>query len=96
MPSLTARGSIDEDERFAVVLLDLVMPELTGAQTFKELRQIRADLPVVVCTGYAAEDHLDQSLRRDIAGLVNKPFTAERLLEVVTGLGLQPSRKRTA
>lgn len=82
-------------ERFAVVLLDLVMPELTGAQTFRELRKIRPDLPVVVCTGYAAEDHLDQSLRHDIAGLVNKPFTAERLHDVVSGLGLQPSRKRS-
>lgn len=83
-------------ERFAVVLLDLVMPELTGAQTFRELRKIRPDLPVVVCTGYAAEDHLDQSLRHDIAGLVNKPFTAERLHDVVSGLGLQPSRKRSS
>ena len=82
-------------ERFAVVLLDLVMPELTGAQTFQELRKIRADLPVVVCTGYAAEDHLDQSLRRDIAGLVNKPFTQERLSEVILGLGLQPARRRS-
>jgi signal transduction histidine kinase/CheY-like chemotaxis protein len=82
-------------ERFAVVLLDLVMPELTGAQTFQELRKIRPDLPVVVCTGYAAEDHLDQSLRRDIAGLVNKPFTADRLFEVVSALGVRPSRKRS-
>ena len=66
-------------ERFSVVLLDLVMPELTGAETFRELQKIREDLPVIVCTGYASDGHIDAAMRRKIAGLVQKPFTPERL-----------------
>ncbi len=79
----TGRMAIDlvraRPERFSVVLLDLVMPELTGAETFRELQKIRDDLPVIVCTGYAADGHIDAAMRRKIAGLVQKPFTPERL-----------------
>jgi signal transduction histidine kinase/CheY-like chemotaxis protein len=79
-------------ERFAVVLLDLVMPELTGGQTFKELQKIREDLPVVICTGYAADAHLDDDARQRIAGLIHKPFTPERLDETLVGLGVRKAR----
>ena len=73
-------------ERFSVVLLDLVMPELTGAETFRELQKIREDLPVIVCTGYAAEGHIDAPMKRKIAGLVQKPFSPERLRQAIEGV----------
>jgi CheY-like chemotaxis protein len=83
----TGRMAIDlvraRPDRFSVVLLDLVMPELTGAETFRELQKIRDDLPVIVCTGYAADGHIDAAMRRKIAGLVQKPFTPERLKSAI-------------
>ena len=75
-------------ERFGAVLLDLVMPELTGGQTLKELRKVREDLPVIICTGYAADAHLDEEARAGIAGLVYKPFSGERLAEVLEAAGV--------
>ena len=79
-------------ERFGVVLLDLVMPELTGAQTFKELRKLRPNLPVIICTGYAADDHMDDTVRRDIAGLIHKPFMPERIAEALAKVGARKAR----
>jgi CheY-like chemotaxis protein len=38
-------------DRFSAVLLDLVMPGMTGSETFHELAAIRPDIPVIVCTG---------------------------------------------
>jgi signal transduction histidine kinase/CheY-like chemotaxis protein len=79
-------------DRFSVVLLDLVMPGMTGSETFRALTSIRPDIPVVVCTGYAADSHIDIDVKRRIAGLVQKPFTAERLSRALLAAGAQPTR----
>jgi PAS domain S-box-containing protein len=79
-------------DRFSAVLLDLVMPGMTGSETFRALTAIRPDLPVVVCTGYAADSHIDTDVKRRIAGLVQKPFTAERLGRALAAAGAQPAR----
>ncbi|MCX7618626.1 GAF domain-containing protein [Tepidiforma sp.] len=80
-------------ERFAAVMLDLVMPGMTGSETFRALTEIRPDLPVIVCTGYAADSHIDTDVKRRIAGLVQKPFTAERLARALEAAGARPPRK---
>lgn len=81
-------------DRFSVVLLDLVMPGMTGSETFRALTAIRPDLPVVVCTGYAADSHIDTDVKRRIAGLVQKPFTADRLARALHAAGARPTRAR--
>lgn len=80
-------------ERFRAVLLDLVMPGLTGADTFRAIRAIRPDLPVIVCTGYAAESHLDDELRRAAVAVLQKPFTPERLQQALERAGLAARRR---
>ena len=80
-------------DRFAAVLLDLVMPGMTGSETFRALTAIRPDLPVVVCTGYAADSHIDTDVKRRIAGLIQKPFTAERLARALEAAGARPRRR---
>ncbi|MGH2633547.1 MAG: ATP-binding protein, partial [Tepidiformaceae bacterium] len=80
-------------DRFSAVLLDLVMPGMTGSETFHALTEIRPDLPVVVCTGYAADSHIDDDVKRRIAGLVQKPFTSERLSRAMLAAGALPSRE---
>jgi PAS domain S-box-containing protein len=81
-------------DRFAAVLLDLVMPGMTGAETFRALTAIRGDLPVIVCTGYAPDSHIDTDAKRRIAGLIQKPFTAERLARALEAAGARPVGRR--
>ena len=80
-------------DRIAAVLLDLVMPGMTGSETFRALTELRPDLPVIVCTGYAADAHIDTDVQRRIAGLVQKPFTAERLGQALSDAGVTPTRR---
>ena len=68
------------------------MPGMTGSETFRALTAMRPDLPVVVCTGYAADSHIDTDVKRRIAGLVQKPFTAERLAAALEAAGALPTR----
>lgn len=40
-----------DPDRFAVVLLDLTMPRLSGAETFRQIREIRPDARVILMSG---------------------------------------------
>jgi signal transduction histidine kinase/CheY-like chemotaxis protein len=78
------------------VLLDMTMPELSGPEVFSELRTIRADLPVVLMSGYH-EDELDPGIGASISGFVQKPFTPADLARCMrVALEGRPSETGTA
>ena len=43
-----------------MVVLDLMMPVMDGAATFRELRRLKPELPVLFASGYSAKDVLDR------------------------------------
>ncbi len=52
--SLQALGVFQENpHRFDLVVTDMTMPHMTGAQLAKALRTIRPDIPLIVCTGFS-------------------------------------------
>jgi DNA-binding NarL/FixJ family response regulator len=59
------------------------MPRLSGVEAVGEIRRRRADVPVLVMSGYS-EELLPESLSElRLAGFVEKPFTATDLLAAV-------------
>ena len=78
-----------------LVILDLTMPEQSGEQTFEQLRLIRNDLPVVITSGFQAEDASQLLKKPYVVGFLDKPHTMtslEMLLAAVT----QQTAKLTA
>jgi PAS domain S-box-containing protein len=86
------RAFASAPERFALVLLDLTMPIMSGAEAFAAIRQIRPGVPVLVMSGYNEQDSPFQGGPAPPAFL-HKPFTLlglrDRLQEV---LGPVPGR----
>jgi signal transduction histidine kinase/ActR/RegA family two-component response regulator len=68
-------------EEIAAVLLDLTMPHMNGEEAFRAMRRIRADVPVILTSGYSEQDASSQFAGKGIAGFVQKPFRFEKLLE---------------
>jgi len=68
---------------FAVVLLDVVLPKTSGADTFRALRRIRYDLPIIVTTGYGKDVVDEQFCGLNYDGFVSKPTPADRLKDVL-------------
>jgi signal transduction histidine kinase/ActR/RegA family two-component response regulator len=67
---------------FDVVISDLTMPGLTGTQLAVEMRRVRANMPVILSTGYL--DRLDADTARAHAReLLIKPYTTEDLASAV-------------
>jgi two-component system cell cycle sensor histidine kinase/response regulator CckA len=68
-------------ERIHLVLLDVVMPELGGPETWSRLRGVRDGMRVLFTTGYASEQYREH-LPPD-AEVLEKPYRAEELLNRV-------------
>jgi len=76
-----------------LVITDMAMPEMTGLQFFREIRKIRPDIPVLLCTGYSEHVTAESSAEMGIDGYLAKPFTAEQLAgevyRLLAGKGLK-------
>jgi len=68
---------------FDLVLTDLVMPGMPGAELAEELLRIRPELPIVLCTGYNEKAQEMMARNPAIKGHAQKPFTATALAQVI-------------
>ncbi len=62
-----------------LVLLDMVMPTMSGAQVFEELNKIRPGVAVLLVSGHAAPAEMSDVLGRGCRGLLQKPFGLQEL-----------------
>jgi signal transduction histidine kinase len=72
-----------EPAAFALVVSDLTMPELTGAEVAQEVRRLRPELPLLITTGYLRATELDRARTLGVRHFLEKPFTVENLAENV-------------
>jgi signal transduction histidine kinase/CheY-like chemotaxis protein len=69
--------------RFQLVLLDLRMPGMSGEATFAKLRELEPTLPVLIWSGYGAEQDVGAMLKRGAVGFVQKPYRVAELSRTV-------------
>jgi excisionase family DNA binding protein len=66
-----------------LVLLDLIMPGISGVETFRQLHALRPELPVVIVTGYPDSDLMSRALEIGPFTMINKPIDVSHLQKVV-------------
>ena len=59
---------------------------MDGEATFTALRELRPDLPIVLSSGYTADDVKQRFGDQQISGTIEKPFTLESLIDTVRGV----------
>ena len=69
-----------QPHQFDLILLDLTMPFMDGEETFGRLRTIRADIIVLLSTGFIAQERLDRMLAAGMAGFLRKPHRPDELV----------------
>ncbi|MBI5379092.1 MAG: response regulator [Nitrospirae bacterium] len=69
-----------------LVFLDLVMPEKSGVEVFRELRSWRQDLPVVLITGYPDSALMDEALAYGPFMVMKKPLSVEDIRGILRTL----------
>ncbi len=75
----------DAPEQIDLVLLDLTMPGPRPEEIFRQIRQLRPNLPVLICSGYPGERAQEQLGEYRPSGFLRKPLQLEDLSEAVAG-----------
>lgn len=78
-------------DRIQLVLLDLLMPRLDGAEAYQELRKISPGVRVILTSGYDEKVATDRFAGSGMAGFIQKPYSFEQLSSVVR-TALAPAR----
>jgi DNA-binding response OmpR family regulator len=65
---------------YDVLLLDLVLPEVSGLEILRQVRSVRPTTPVIILTARGAEDDRVAGLRMGADDYVVKPFSVKELL----------------
>ena len=68
------------------VLLDLTLPTLDGMSVLAAMRDLRADIPAVICSGWAAEEVTERLASTPWARVVEKPYAPAALIEAFRAL----------
>lgn len=68
---------------FALVFLDLLLPDMDGARLFKKLRAIKPGIPVIIITGHPDSDIMSRALMEGPFGVMRKPFSKD---DIITAL----------
>lgn len=72
-----------DDPELGLVLLDLYLPGLPGLEVLARMRVRRPDLPIVVMSGFARHEEIQQCLDQGAAGFLSKPFRLREIREVL-------------
>jgi len=77
-------AGIHRDE-IALVVLDLSMPGMSGEETLQRLRELDPKLPVLLSSGYSADEAAERFSAVGANGFLKKPYSARALVEAVRG-----------
>ncbi|MBN1227566.1 MAG: PAS domain S-box protein [Deltaproteobacteria bacterium] len=74
----------------AMVILDMIMPDMGGRETYKELRGINNDVKVLLSSGYSIDGQAKEIMENGCNGFIQKPFRisniSNKVRQVLEGL----------
>ncbi len=65
---------------YNLLIADLRMPGMDGLTLIRQVKRIRADLPVVIITGFSSESSAIEAVNLGVAGYLRKPFRVPEVL----------------
>jgi excisionase family DNA binding protein len=65
---------------YDLLITDLKMPGVDGLAVIKEGRRLKADLPIIIITGFSTEASAIEAVNLGVSGYLTKPFRVPRVL----------------
>ena len=66
-----------------LLLMDIKMPVMNGVETFKKIKKINPDLPVIMLTAFALEELIQESLHEGAFACLKKPLDFDELFATI-------------
>jgi len=68
-----------KQDKIAMVVLDMIMPEMGGGETYDRMREINPDIKVLLSSGYSIEGQGEEILERGCDGFLQKPYNMKQI-----------------
>jgi excisionase family DNA binding protein len=65
---------------YDLLITDLRMPGVDGLTVIREARRLKADIPIIIVTGYSSEASAIEAINLGVQGYLTKPFRVPRVL----------------
>lgn len=72
-----------QPDQFDLIITDQTMPSLSGVEFAEEVLKIKADMPIILCTGYSSIVTEEEALALGIKKYVRKPVDRSTLTDIV-------------
>jgi len=73
----------ENKEKIDVIILDMIMPDMSGSDTYDRLREINPDSKIILSSGYSINGQAAEILGRGCNGFFQKPFNLEQLSQKI-------------
>jgi len=69
----------ERKEEIALVILDLILPRMSGKITYEKLKEINPEITVLLSSGYSQKGQAQELLDQGVQGFIQKPFRLKEL-----------------
>ena len=77
-----------------IVITDVNMPEMSGIEVTKNIKENKVDADVVIMTGYGTEELIIEALRAGASNYINKPVDFKELFNILDSIILKRENRR--
>jgi two-component system cell cycle sensor histidine kinase/response regulator CckA len=76
----------ENKDKIALVILDLIMPDMGGRAVYESMKEINSDLKILLTSGYIMDDEWTRILENKCDDFIQKPFSMNELSVKIRGL----------
>lgn len=81
--SIVRQYFVNAVNKVDLVITDMTMPKMTGEVLTNELRRVRSDIPVILCTGFSARMDEKKAMDIGIHAFISKPILKREIAEAI-------------
>ena len=72
-----------KQDDYHLIILDLMMPKVSGIELLQQIRKIDNDVAVVILTGYPSLETATTSIQHEVSAYITKPFSSDDFRDVI-------------
>ena len=69
----------DIKDKVDLIILDMVMPEMNGEETFYKLREINPNARIILSSGYSVDEKTRELIGKGALGFIQKPYRVDEI-----------------
>ena len=76
----------DKKDQIDLVILDMIMPNMSGKDTYRLLKNVKPDVLVLLSSGYSINGQANEILENGCKGFIQKPFSLNDLSQKIRAI----------